>query len=266
MPFIEIDTNKYLYYEERGQGMPVIFIHPPGMGNKVFHYQYDLSKHMRVIFPDLSGHGRSPRPEQTVSISFYANEVLRFMDALHLDKAIICGYSAGCLIAQELAIYHPDRIELLVFSGTYPIVRDIPGQLLHKIGMYMVREHLNILIKSLSISHTRDKTLRKSLVSYMKKADQESWYQYYNHSLHYNCLDKLHHLTMPLLFIYGGKKDWTTHYMKEYKNKCKHAEFFVLPQQGHQLPTKKWVQFNELITGFVLNKSSYKTERDLSNE
>ncbi len=34
MPFIEIDTNKYLYYEERGQGMPVIFIHPPGMGNK----------------------------------------------------------------------------------------------------------------------------------------------------------------------------------------------------------------------------------------
>jgi hypothetical protein len=54
--------------------------------------------------------------------------------------------------------------------------------------------------------------------------------------------------------------------MKEYKNKCKHAEFFVLPQQGHQLPTKKWVQFNELITGFVLNKSSYKTKRDLSNE
>jgi pimeloyl-ACP methyl ester carboxylesterase len=89
----------------------------------------------------------------------------------------------------------------------------------------------------------------------MKKADQESWYQYYNHSLQYNCLDKLHHLTMPLLFIYGGKKDWTTHYMKEYKNRCKHAEFFVLPQQGHQLPTKKWVQFNELITGFVLNKS-----------
>ncbi|MER2171123.1 MAG: alpha/beta hydrolase, partial [Psychrobacillus psychrodurans] len=45
------------------------------------------------------------------------------------------------------------------------------------------------------------------------------------------------------------------HYMKEYKNKCKHAEFFVLPNQGHQLPTKQWTQFNELITGFVLNRS-----------
>ena len=89
MPFVEIDTNQYLYYEEYGQGIPIIFIHPPGMGNKVFHYQYDLSKHMRVIFPDLSGHGRSPRAEQTVSISFYANEVLRFMDALqtlHRDQ------------------------------------------------------------------------------------------------------------------------------------------------------------------------------------
>lgn len=50
------------------------------------------------------------------------------------------------------------------------------------------------------------------------------------------------------------KKDWTTHYMKDYENKCKQAEFFVLPHQGHQLPTKSWNQFNELITGFVLNR------------
>ncbi|MEH7023882.1 alpha/beta fold hydrolase [Priestia megaterium] len=256
MPFVEIDTNQYLYYEEYGQGIPIIFIHPPGMGNKVFYYQYDLSKHMRVIFPDLSGHGQSPKATQTVSIPFYANEILRFMDALHLNKAIICGYSAGCLIAQELAIYHSDRIELLIFSGAYPIVRDMPGQLLHKIGLYMVREHLNILITSIARSHTRDKTLRRNLVNYMKKADQESWYQYYNHSLQYNCLDKLHRLTVPLLFMYGGKKDWTIRYMKEYKNKCKHAEFFIFTQQGHQLPTKKGIQFNELITGFVLNKSS----------
>src|SRR6478735_4306062 len=210
MPFVEIDTNQYLYYEEYGQGIPIIFIHPPGMGNKVFYYQYDLSKHMRVIFPDLSGHGQSPKAAQTVSIPFYANEILRFMDALHLNKAIICGYSAGCLIAQELAIYHSDRIELLIFSGAYPIVRDMPGQLLHKIGLYMVREHLNILITSIARSHTRDKTLRRNLVNYMKK----------------------------------------------YKNKCKHAEFFIFTQQGHQLPTKKGIQFNELITGFVLNKSS----------
>ncbi|KWU55825.1 alpha/beta fold hydrolase [Priestia megaterium] len=255
MTFIETNTNHYLYYEEYGQGAPVIFIHPPGLGYKVFQYQHELSKHMRVIFPDLSGHGRSSKPKQPISISFYANELVRFMDSLHLHKVIICGYSAGCLIAQELAIHYRHRIELLILSGAYPIVRDVPGRLLHKTGMYMVKEHPNMLITSLAISHTRDKTLRKNLVSYMRKSDQESWYQYYNHSLHYNCVDKLHRLTMPLLFIYGGKKDWTAHYMKEYKNKCKHAEFFVLPNQGHQLPTKQWTQFNELITGFVLNKS-----------
>ncbi|MED4217826.1 alpha/beta hydrolase [Priestia megaterium] len=255
MTFTEINTDYYLYYEEYGQGAPVIFIHPPGLGNKVFQYQHELSKHMRVIFPDLSGHGRSSKAKHSVSISFYANELVRFMDSLHLDKVILCGYSAGCLIAQELAINHPQRIELLILSGAYPIVRDIPGQLLHKTGMYMVKEHLNILIKGLAISHTRDKTLRRNLISYMRKSNQESWYQYYSHSLHYNCVDKLHHLIMPLLFIYGGKKDWTTHYMKEYKNKCRHAEFVVLPHQGHQLPTKQWTQFNELITGFVLNRS-----------
>lgn len=86
------------FYEEYGQGIPIIFIHPPGMGRKVFYYQRLLSKHFRVIFPDLSGHGDSDHIDQPASISYYANEIAQFMDALHIDKAVLFGYSAGGLI------------------------------------------------------------------------------------------------------------------------------------------------------------------------
>ncbi|PLR66251.1 alpha/beta fold hydrolase [Bacillus sp. UMB0893] len=256
MPLIKLNSQKYLHFEEFGQGIPIIFIHPPGMGNKVFYYQHALSKHLRVILPDLSGHGESNPSEQGVSIPYYANEILDFMDALNLKKAVLCGYSAGCLIAQHLAICHPNRIELLILSGAYPLVKDFSGQLLHNLGIYMVQNHLNLLIKIISKSHTKDKNVRKTLAVHMKKADKNVWSQYYFQSLQYSCLDQLHHLTMPTLFMYGGEGDWTKHYLNYYKKICKHAEFFLFTNENHQLPTKKWNSFNEIITGFVLTKSN----------
>jgi pimeloyl-ACP methyl ester carboxylesterase len=254
MPSIKIDSCHSFHYEEFGQGIPVIFIHPPGMGKKVFFYQHNLSKHMRVIFPDLSGHGDSETASHEISIPYYAREILCFMDALNLEKAVICGYSAGCLIAQHLAIYHSERIELLILSGAYPCVDDASGQILHHSGIYMADKHLNLLIEIISRSHTKDKKMRKMLSGHMKKADKEVWRQYYIHSLQYSCLDKLHLITMPMLFMNGGAGDWTNHYLKLYQNKCKHAEFFLFTNLNHQLPTKKWNIFNEIVTGFVLNR------------
>lgn len=86
MPIVSTVNKKQLYYEEYGQGIPVIFIHPPGMGRKVFYYQRLLANHFRVIFPDLSGHGDSDHADQQISISYYANEIVQFMDRLHIDQ------------------------------------------------------------------------------------------------------------------------------------------------------------------------------------
>ncbi|MFC3883593.1 alpha/beta fold hydrolase [Bacillus songklensis] len=260
MPSIKINDNKYLHYEEYGQGMPIIFIHPPGMGSKVFYYQHYLSNRIRVLLPDLSGHGESDKAEQEVSISYYANELLCFMDALNINKAVICGYSAGCLIAQHIGIYHPKRVELMILSGAYPIVDNFSAKTLHKIGMYMVKHQLNLLIKAIARSHTEDNALRETLINHMEKANKKVWYEYYQASLQYNCLEKLDTLTMPLLLMYGAKGDWTSRYLTYYKSKCKHAELFLFEKQSHQLPTKQWKPFNELITRFILNKANLKME------
>src|SRR5438045_3857631 len=122
MPSIKMNDNQSLFYEEYGEGNPIIFIHPPGMGRKVFDYQQDLSDHMRVIMPDLSGHGESDTVEQRVSIPFYAHEIVHLMDVLHIDKAMICGYSAGCLIAQHISLIFPERVILMILAGAYPEV------------------------------------------------------------------------------------------------------------------------------------------------
>jgi pimeloyl-ACP methyl ester carboxylesterase len=130
----------------------------------------------------------------------------------------------------------------------------------------MAENYLNLLIEIISRSHTKDKKMRKMLSGHMKKADKEVWKQYYIHSLQYSCLDKLHHITMPMLFMYGEAGDWSNHYLKLYRNKCKHAEFFLFTNQNHQLPTKKWNIFNEIVTGFVLNRVNFKIGNTINSQ
>lgn len=93
-----------------------------------------------MIFPDLSGHGDSDHIDQPASISYYANEIAQFMDALHIDKAVLFGYSAGGLIAQHIGFTRPDKVSHLILSGAYPAVHNIIGQKLHKLGMYLLEK------------------------------------------------------------------------------------------------------------------------------
>ena len=256
MPSIKISDNHSLFYEEYGEGTPIIFIHPPGMGRKVFVYQKDLSEQMRVITPDLSGHGESDTVEKEVSIAFYVHEMVHFMDALHIDKVIICGYSAGCLIAQEIGLTFPERVTCMILAGSYPEVDTLAGKVLHKMGMYMVKQHKTMLIKTIAKSHTKDEEIQEMLMEHMEKANSEVWFHYYHDSLHYNCVNRLDSFTMPLFFMCGEKGDWTSRYLQNYQNKCKHAEFYLFKDEGHQIPTKRWKEFNDQIIRFVLNYSN----------
>ncbi|MBF0103580.1 MAG: alpha/beta hydrolase [Desulfobacterales bacterium] len=102
-------------YIEAGQGKPIVFI--PGMeGVKTFwHYQMEpFSKKYRFITCDLV----IKQPQLSRRVSEYAEDVLRLLDHLKLNQVILVGESFGGMIAQELSIYHKDRISALVLCNT----------------------------------------------------------------------------------------------------------------------------------------------------
>lgn len=86
MPACIYEDTK-IFYETMGKGVPIIFIHPPAMGRKVFYYQGLLAEHFQVVFPDLSGNGDTIGPEKTVTIQGYAEEVKAVLDHLEIEKA-----------------------------------------------------------------------------------------------------------------------------------------------------------------------------------
>src|SRR5690349_17908466 len=77
-----------------------------------------LSRHFRVVAPDLPGHGRRSRPWAKFSIEKCADHIVALADSRSIDQFVACGYSMGSLVAQELWRRHPDRISGLVLCAT----------------------------------------------------------------------------------------------------------------------------------------------------
>ena len=79
-----------------------------------------LAAGFRVIRMDLRGHGLTEVTPGPYSIAGMARDALAFSDALGLKKLNVVGFSLGGMIAQQLALDHPDRVNRIVLLGTGP--------------------------------------------------------------------------------------------------------------------------------------------------
>ena len=77
-----------------------------------------LSDEHRVIAPDLPGYGESPPRASTITMRELADAVLELLDELEVAKATIVGLSMGGLVAMELGLGYPDRVDGLVLAAT----------------------------------------------------------------------------------------------------------------------------------------------------
>lgn len=241
-----------IFYESNGSGIPIIFIHPPAMGKVVFQLQKELGRYFHVIMPDLSGNGDSYGPEKKVTILSYAQEIKALQDHLKVDKAVICGYSAGGSVAQEFALKYPERTLGVILISGYAAVQSTGFKYEHLVGMYLVNKNPIFLSKIIASSHTHDKKYRNEILNHMKKANRNMWFQFYEQSLHYSCLERLPQMSVPILLMYGSR-DFSNQHIRAYRKTMSHQEV-ILKNVSHQLPTKRSQEVNQHITEFIFKQ------------
>jgi pimeloyl-ACP methyl ester carboxylesterase len=79
-----------------------------------------LRRHLRLVLVDNRGSGRSSLPHGSFSVADMAGDILAVLDGAGISRAHVMGVSLGGMVAQELAIDHPDRVGDLVLVSTTP--------------------------------------------------------------------------------------------------------------------------------------------------
>ncbi|WP_274651195.1 alpha/beta fold hydrolase [Paenibacillus humicola] len=109
-----ISNGTQLYYEDEGEGFPLVFLHGIYGSSRMIHVEISrLKEHFRVLALDSRGHGQSERPSH-YTIADHVQDVINLFHHLELDTAYLMGISMGSYIAQGVAIAVLDRVKKLV--------------------------------------------------------------------------------------------------------------------------------------------------------
>jgi 3-oxoadipate enol-lactonase len=110
-----------LAYDLRGRGSPLVLIQGVGVGRWGWEPVADrLARRFQVITIDNRGIGASDTPPGHYSTRAMSNDVLAVLDDAGIQQASLVGTSLGGMIAQELALAHPERVDRLVLVATIP--------------------------------------------------------------------------------------------------------------------------------------------------
>lgn len=117
---MKIDINGIrLFYADQGSGCPILFLHGFPLDHTIWNPVIPLLKDKaRLILPDLRGHGQTDSPDSIYSMATIAEDMVRLLDGLGLEKAILVGHSMGGYAALAFAHLYPDRLVGLCLAAT----------------------------------------------------------------------------------------------------------------------------------------------------
>ena len=122
MPYAQLDGLR-MYYERSGRGDPELLFVPGWCCDRTaFQPQFDhFSRNHAVTALDLRGCGLSDRPTESYAIPQLTDDVVRFCEAVGIERPVVVGHSLGGMLAVDLAARYPSLPSALVLVDPGPI-------------------------------------------------------------------------------------------------------------------------------------------------
>jgi len=110
-----------LGYRLYGNGYPLVMI--MGYGNTMRLWEpiliRSLSSYYKLVIFDNRGMGSTETGQSPFSIEQFADDTAGLMDALDIRQAHVLGWSMGALIAEEVALRHPGKVNKLILYAAH---------------------------------------------------------------------------------------------------------------------------------------------------
>jgi pimeloyl-ACP methyl ester carboxylesterase len=161
------------WYDEFGDGEPVVLLHPGGAGVDARAWGPNLdavAARFHVFTPERRGHGRTPDVEGPISFELMAKDTIAFLETVVGGPAHLVGCSDGATVALLVGLRRPDLVGRLVFiagvlhrDGWSPGVLDgSPPEFLARLYAELSpdgAEHYPVIVAKLERMHAQEPTL-----------------------------------------------------------------------------------------------------------
>jgi 3-oxoadipate enol-lactonase len=246
-----------LYYEDEGTGTPVVLLHGLGGSAQVWdEHTPELSRHHRVLRPDLRGFGRSDRPPGPYTVRDYVEDVLAVLVAAGVTRAHVLGISLGGVIAQRFALDHPQWVRSLVLVSTSSEISEKATQAWRRLAdlVESVGFEGRIVDPRRSVAPAfaeRYPERLQMLAEQTRQCDPRAYAAAARAVAAYHYTEELRQLRHPVLIL-QGKEDQLTPPGGSVKmaRAIPHSRLLFVPEAGHNLPMEQPEAFLFAVLGF----------------
>ena len=254
-----------LYYEEAGEGAPILLIHPAGATASTWGAATDeLARIGRVITYDRRGYARSGG-EPARSISTHTADAAAILEYLRAPPAVVVGTSAGATIAVDLAVRRPELVRTVVaHEAAWRAIRHLPTAsqvaAVAKIGSLVLRDRHSDAAEALFAPPTATVTVeRRGMPSPRSGGGRQgerpcSPGGLRNSIGNYPPPQALATITVPVVCTYGARSpDSIARLTRSLAAAIPTAKGHRIEGAGHAAPFDATANFVELIADSVLN-------------
>jgi pimeloyl-ACP methyl ester carboxylesterase len=258
-----------LYYEEVGQGVPLVFVHEFAGDYRSWHFQVRFfARRYRTIAFNARGYPPSDVPDDPSAYSqdLAVEDITAILAHLGIGKAHICGLSMGGYATLHFGLKHPERARSLVVAGagygSVPAEREKFRQDVAATVRRFEEEGMAKAAETYARGPTR--------VQFMDK-DPLGWQEFYaqlaagsakGHALTmrgvqmtrpsiFDLRDQLERLEVPTLIMTGDEDDPCLEPAIFMKRKIPTSGLVILPKSGHTINLEEPEAFNRAVLDFL---------------
>lgn len=269
MPHVTTDDGVKLYFEEVGEGTPIVFVHEYAGDHRSWEPQMrHFGRRYRCITYAARGYPPSDVPESFESYSQdrATDDIRSVLDGLGIDAAHVVGLSMGGFATLHFGFRYPDRALSLTVAGCgYGADADRREQFRRETEATSARiaaETMAVVGKSYAIGPTRVQFQAKDPRGWKEfetqlcehstlgSANTMRGVQARRPSL-YDLVDKMRALTVPTLIVNGDEDDPCLDVGNLMKRMIPSAALSVLPKTGHTMNIEEPALFNAVVEDFM---------------
>jgi 3-oxoadipate enol-lactonase len=263
--------NITINYDDLGEGkLPLILIHGFPFDKSSWQPQLDyLSNYDRVIAYDIRGFGKSTADHEKISTQLLADDLIHFMDALEIPKAIVCGLSMGGYILLNALNRYPERFAAIILSNTQCIADTAEArekrlkniQLIESGG---IREYTENTIKNLFYAESF--SIKKEVVEKIRKIMLHTSSTSMTDTLHAlanreEMCYTLENIIIPTLIISGKEDKSISPKQSTYMHQqIPRSILHLIEKAGHLPNLERPEEFNRLVKDFTLSMNIIQVE------